>query len=69
MGAPAIAVSLCGDTHFHTAAQVVKEVVLSDKEHPLPRNRLLNINVPDCPLEALEGGKSPVLVHVTVLKT
>lgn len=55
MGAPAIAVSLCGDTHFHTAAQVVKEVVLSDKEHPLPRNRLLNINVPDCPLEALEG--------------
>lgn len=55
MGVPAIAVSLCGNTHFHTAAQVVKKVVLSDKVQPLPRNRLLNINVPDVPLEDIQG--------------
>ncbi|CZF83785.1 5'-nucleotidase SurE [Grimontia celer] len=55
MGVPAIAVSLCGNTHFHTAAQVVKKVVLNDKETPLPRNRLLNINVPDVPMEDIQG--------------
>ncbi|AMG30121.1 5'/3'-nucleotidase SurE [Grimontia hollisae] len=55
MGVPAIAVSLCGNTHFHTAAQVVKKVVLNDKVQPLPRNRLLNINVPDVPLEEIQG--------------
>lgn len=55
MGVPAIAVSLCGNTHFHTAAQVVKNVVLSDKSMPLPRHRLLNINVPDCPMDAIQG--------------
>lgn len=55
MGVPAIAVSLCGNTHFLTAAQVVKKVVLNDKELPLPRNRLLNINVPDVPLDEVQG--------------
>lgn len=55
MGVPAIAVSLCGNTHFHTAAQVVKKVVLSDNVQPLPRNRLLNINVPDVPWEEIQG--------------
>ncbi|MDD1791841.1 5'/3'-nucleotidase SurE [Enterovibrio sp. ZSDZ42] len=55
LGVPAIAVSLCGSTHFHTAAQVVKKAVLLDQNKPLPRNRILNINVPDCPLESLKG--------------
>ncbi|CZF78645.1 5'/3'-nucleotidase SurE [Grimontia marina] len=55
MGVPAIAVSLCGTTYFHTAAQVVKKVVLNDKDKPLPRNRLLNINVPDVPIEDIKG--------------
>ncbi|USH02952.1 5'/3'-nucleotidase SurE [Grimontia kaedaensis] len=55
MGVPAIAVSLCGNTHFHTAAQVVKKVVINDKEMPLPRNRLLNINVPDVPMVDIQG--------------
>ncbi|WP_325891746.1 5'/3'-nucleotidase SurE [Grimontia sp. NTOU-MAR1] len=55
MGVPAIAVSLCGTTYFHTAAQVVKKVVLNDKDKPLPRNRLLNINVPDVPMEDIQG--------------
>ncbi len=55
LGAPAIAVSLCGSTHFATAAEVLKQVVLGDKTQPLPRNRILNINVPDCALNELQG--------------
>ncbi|PCS23672.1 5'/3'-nucleotidase SurE [Candidatus Enterovibrio escicola] len=55
LGAPAIAVSLCGSMHFHTAAQVVKKVVLGDREQSLPRNRIININVPDCIWDDLAG--------------
>ncbi|PKF51680.1 5'/3'-nucleotidase SurE [Enterovibrio nigricans] len=55
MGVPAIAVSLCGSSHFHTAAQVVKSVVLSAKARPLPADRIININVPDCAFADLKG--------------
>lgn len=55
MGVPAIAVSLCGQEHFDTAAQVVKQLLLKNKETPLPSHRLLNVNVPDCPLEDIQG--------------
>lgn len=53
LGVPAIAVSLVGDTHFDTAAQVVKHVLMRIDTHPLPMNRILNINVPDVPLAEL----------------
>ncbi|MGF1687698.1 5'/3'-nucleotidase SurE [Photobacterium japonica] len=53
LGVPAIAVSLVGKTHFETAAQVVKQVLMKMDTHPLPENRILNINVPDLPLAEL----------------
>lgn len=55
LGVPAIAVSLCGSTHFDTAAQVVKQVVLNHMSNPLPSKRILNINVPDCEMSELQG--------------
>lgn len=55
LGKPAIAVSLCGNTHFATAAKVVKEVILASLQQPLPSNRILNINVPDCEYAQLQG--------------
>lgn len=55
LGVPAIAVSLCGATHFETAAQVVKQVVLNHNLSPLPSGRILNINVPDCEMSELKG--------------
>lgn len=54
LGVPAIAVSLVGDQHFATAAQVVKDVIKQSKTHPLPTNKILNINVPDVPYAALK---------------
>ncbi len=57
LGFPAIAVSLAGQElkHFHTAAHVVKKVLDRLMNHPLPNNKILNINVPDIPLENIAG--------------
>lgn len=57
MGLPAIAVSLVGRTHFATAAQVVKQVVRQLQTHPLAADQILNVNVPDVPLEQIKGIK------------
>lgn len=57
LGVRAIAVSLCGSTHFETAAHVVKQVILESQINPLPSARILNINVPDCPISELKGWK------------
>ncbi|MDO6544136.1 5'/3'-nucleotidase SurE [Photobacterium sanguinicancri] len=54
LGVPAIAVSLVGKTHFATAAQVVKEVIVNMQSTPLPTNKILNINVPDLPYSDLQ---------------
>ncbi|MGF1726918.1 5'/3'-nucleotidase SurE [Photobacterium nomapromontoriensis] len=53
LGVPAIAVSLVGQTHFDTAAEIVKQVLLKVVLQPLPNNKILNINVPDLPLTQL----------------
>lgn len=57
MGLPAIAVSLNSRTgeHFETAAKVVCDIVRHLKEHPLPADQILNINVPNIPYEELKG--------------
>ncbi|WP_041394514.1 5'/3'-nucleotidase SurE [Photobacterium profundum] len=57
LGVPAIAISLVGSTHFDTAAQVVKSIVVNLLEKPLPKNKILNINVPDIPFAELKGWK------------
>ncbi|SFX21802.1 5'/3'-nucleotidase SurE [Marinospirillum alkaliphilum] len=67
LGLPAIAVSLTGETHFATAAEVVRKLVRSFTEQAsglqLPPRSLLNVNVPDVPLFALKGYQVTRLGH------
>jgi len=53
LGLPAIAVSLAGRpaTHFQTAAVITRRVIERLVVNPLPDDTLLNINVPDVPIE------------------
>lgn len=57
MGMPAIAVSLVGHQHFATAAIVVVKLIKRLQEHPLPQDQILNVNVPDVPINELKGIK------------
>lgn len=56
-GIPAIAVSLDGHDHRHydTAAEVVLRLVAQMRTASLPRDKLLNVNVPNVPYAALKG--------------
>jgi len=61
LGLPAVAVSLVlsGGRHFADAAKIARRIVESlIGERPLPRNTILNVNVPDLPIEALRGLKT-----------
>ncbi|WP_086983092.1 5'/3'-nucleotidase SurE [Vibrio aphrogenes] len=53
LGVQSIAVSLVGKTHFDTAAQIVKELVLQHVKNPIPNKHLINVNVPDLSLDQL----------------
>ncbi len=62
LGLPTIAVSLVGRTlvgarleHFETAAQVAAGLVRKIRRASLPSDVVLNVNVPDIPLDALQG--------------
>ncbi len=55
MGLPAVAISLVGDQHFETAAYYAALIVRQLKHHPLPSDQILNVNVPDLPLSAIQG--------------
>ncbi len=57
LGLPAIAVSLVGRdaSHFDTAARVAAELVQKLIEQPLPKDIMLNVNVPDLPYDQLAG--------------
>lgn len=57
LGLPAIAVSLVGDNvrHYETAAVVARELVLMLQKNPLPKQTILNVNVPDIPLSEMKG--------------
>ncbi len=63
LGLPAMAVSLAGErlAHYDTAAQVVMQLLAKIKNHKLPVDTILNVNVPDVPLEQLRG------IHATRL--
>ena len=56
---PGIAVSLTGSEpkHYWTAGQVISAIVGELKINTLPPRTILNINVPDRPLEDLNGFK------------
>ena len=57
LGLPAIAVSLCSHKgeYFETAAAVTVNIIKGLASHPLPKDQIININVPDIPLSELKG--------------
>jgi 5'-nucleotidase len=55
LGFPALAVSLDGDTHYETAAAVASCILRKLSSHALRTSKILNINVPDIPLEQVKG--------------
>ncbi|AWH87939.1 5'/3'-nucleotidase SurE [Limnobaculum parvum] len=57
LGLPALAVSLVGNQHFETAAVMACRLLRMLEQEPLRTNRILNINVPDLPLNEIKGFK------------
>lgn len=57
LGLPAMAISLVGNNpqHFATAGAVAVTLLKQLIKQPLPRDTILNVNVPDVPLTALKG--------------
>lgn len=61
LGYPTIAVSLASNrsehTHYETAGHYVNKLVKHLMAHPLSRRIILNVNVPDIPVEEVKGIK------------
>ncbi len=57
LGFPSLAISLVGKTHFATAAHYAAQLVRGMMVHPLPADQILNVNVPDLPLDQIKGIK------------
>lgn len=57
LGLPAVAISLASTTHrhFETAAHVAISLVENIQSRSLPKDTILNVNVPDVPLHQLRG--------------
>lgn len=57
LGFPAIAFSMVGDNiqHFDTAAVIARRLVMTLCEHRLPAQTILNVNIPDLPLDKING--------------
>lgn len=57
LGLPALAISLASyqPLHYDTAARVGRYLVTRLRDHPLPADTILNVNVPDVPWEELVG--------------
>ncbi|WP_430461413.1 5'/3'-nucleotidase SurE [Thalassolituus sp. LLYu03] len=58
-----VAISLCGKTHFDTAARVLLELLPKIESLQLPPNSIININVPDRPYDQLTGTEITRLGH------
>lgn len=65
LGLPAIAVSLVSErpAHYETAAQVTLDLVRRLLSGALPADTILNVNVPDLPLDQLGGMQATRLGH------
>jgi len=65
LGLPAIAVSLAGKAgaHFETAAHVTLRLLEKLKRESLPADTILNVNVPDVPVERIAGFEATRLGH------
>lgn len=57
LGLPAIAISMAGDLihHYETAALIAKQLVQQLQINGLPSQTILNVNVPDVPMELIKG--------------
>lgn len=55
LGLPALAVSLNGHQHYETAAAITCTLLRALARDPLGTGRILNINVPDLPLDKIKG--------------
>ncbi|HAT8179308.1 TPA: 5'/3'-nucleotidase SurE [Legionella pneumophila] len=57
LGLPAIAISMVGDNiqHYETAAIIAKQLVIKLSVNKLPSQTILNVNVPDLPLNQIRG--------------
>lgn len=60
LGLPAVAISLAGEDpqHFETAVAVALKLFDKIQRNPLPADTILNVNVPDIPLDQLGGFRS-----------
>lgn len=57
LGKPSIAISLCGEQHYATAAKIVVDMLDHLHIQELDQNTIININVPDLPLKQIKGIK------------
>jgi 5'-nucleotidase len=57
LGLPAIAISMVGEhiEHYETAAIIAKQLVMKLRVNGLPSQTILNVNVPNLPLEQIKG--------------
>jgi 5'-nucleotidase len=57
LGLPALAISLVGDNiqSYETAAIITKQLVKQLSIHRLPSQTILNVNVPNLPLDQIKG--------------
>lgn len=65
LGLPAIAISLTSHTggHYETAAWVAQRLVTRLRESTLPADTILNVNVPDLPIDQITGIETTRLGH------
>lgn len=65
LGFPAMAVSIASHTpqYFHTAAQIAVQLIERLQCKPLAAESILNVNVPDLPLEEIQGMQITRLGH------
>ncbi len=65
LGYPAMAVSMSSHTprHFETGAQIALQLVQRLQRHPLAAEVILNVNVPDLPMEEIRGLRITRLGH------
>ena len=65
LGYPAMAVSMASHTpdHFDTGAQIALQLVQRLQQRPLAAEAILNVNVPDLPMEDIQGIRVTRLGH------
>lgn len=57
LGLPAMAFSMVGENiqHFDTGAAIAKQLVMQMRSNMLPAQTILNVNIPDLPLDKIRG--------------